>query len=450
MDMEYAPSLLLIEAILMLSLILTWLILRRKNKRFAALITLLLLMYGAAQLLQGFITVGGRVPYYYFAWPLSFLSISISLITAILIAFRLFASYIFSGFNSEKSSDYSVPTVLRDSISRILDSENFLTALRSTLPKGKEDERFGFDYIPFMLDSIDQRRKRAVRSARFFLLATTGSALLFSGVVMYFGYILVNEASAGTAKSLTDIKTSMESASEALHAIIPSYYNNPKFRQDVAPSLERLEQLESGEKNKQVRDKIVAAINDAKRTGDFTALRATLAQSASEASNGGIQEKTYSTALEDANSKIANFMDTQSAAIPELSSRVEELKQLIPKAEDTLNKPENRVPEIIKRLALGLVIATFFLALLRYMGGLYRTRYQQVLAAESDDFMVRRFYVAFKSSIPSDEQRKTVLSSFMATPNLTNGFSSKEPLGDTTKQEYEILKELLGALSKKL
>lgn len=99
-------------------------------------------------------------------------------------------------------------------------------------------------------------------------------------------------------------------------------------------------------------------------------------------------------------------MSSQSVAVPELNSRIQELRALVPKAEEALNKPENRLPEIIKRLALGIVIATFFLALLRYMGTLYRTRYQQVLAAENDDFMIRRFYVAFKSSEASTSSER--------------------------------------------
>jgi hypothetical protein len=445
----FFQQILIIESALVLSLFIAWLILRKKNKRFAALITLLAFIYGAFTIIQIFLR-GLEIDSYYLGWPLSLLKDSASTTVAILLAFRFFSFYIFSGFNPESLPEYSAPAVLSDSVSKILDSEHFLTALRSTLPKGKEDERFGFDFIPFMLDSIDQRRKRAVKSARFFLLITTCSALLFSGVVMYFGYILVNEASAGMARSLIDIKTSMDATSESLRYLTPSYYTNTKFQQDVAPSLERLEQLESGDKNKQVQDKITAAILEAKNTGNFASLSVVLAQAESQASKEGFQDKNYSSALADANSNMAKFMNAQSVVLPGLSSRVEELKQLIPKAEDTLSKPENRVPEIIKRLTLGLVIATFFLALLRYMGGLYRTRYQQVLAAESDDFMVRRFYVAFKSSVPSDEQRKTVLSSFMTMPGYTNKGDAQGSLDDTAKQEYEILKELLGALSKKL
>jgi hypothetical protein len=60
---------------------------------------------------------------------------------------------------------------------------------------------------------------------------------------------------------------------------------------------------------------------------------------------------------------------------------------------------------------------------------------------------VRRFYVAFKGSA-NDEQRRTVLASFMAGSNGES--EAKESPDDTMKQGVEVIKELVQALSKKL
>ncbi len=436
-----------IVAMLVLALVLLGFILRKKDKRLAALIAFLSASYIVVYAVWGIFRFSPTT--YILTGPLAVVQSVLGIVIGVLLAFRFFSSHIFTGITRSDAPDYSVPLVLKESVSKILDSENLLTALRSTLPTGKDDDKFGFDYIPFMLSAIDERRKRSQRAARFFLIATTISALIFSGVVMYFGYILVNEASAGTAKTLADIKISTEATSEAIHSIIPNYYNNPEFKKNVTPALDKLVQLEPGEKNKQTREKIVDVINEAKRTADFVALNSALIQAGSGISKETDQEKIYSTALADATNGMSAFMGSQSVAIPELNSRIKELKDLIPKAEDALAKPENRLPEIIKRLALGLVIATFFLALLRYMGTLYRTRYQQVLAAENDDFMVRRFYVGFKSSQASDEQRKAVLSGFMAAQTAPARTGAKES-EDGTKEQYEVLKELLGALGKRL
>src|SRR5205823_10480086 len=120
--------------------------------------------------------------------------------------------------------DYSDRNILQTAVSEILDSESFLTALRGTLPRGKDDEQYGLDYIPFMLHSIDERRKRATRSARLFLFATVIAALAFSSVVMYFGYILVNEAAAGSARSLAELRSATQRVSDMLESMLPNYF----------------------------------------------------------------------------------------------------------------------------------------------------------------------------------------------------------------------------------
>ena len=87
-------------------------------------------------------------------------------------------------------------------VESIFDSDEFLTTLRSTLPVGLADSKRAADFIPFLLNSIDERRRRASKEAALFLGTTIATAFIFSGVVVYFGYILVNEASAGSAKYL--------------------------------------------------------------------------------------------------------------------------------------------------------------------------------------------------------------------------------------------------------
>jgi hypothetical protein len=440
--LSHLERLLALSSVVFLAIIaLFWIVLRKRKKKFAALILSLCFFYVLTEMIALFLR--------FFFPPITLVSDTLFVLIGLLLGTRFFADYIVTNLRHRDLPDYSHPSVLKDSVTKILDSEHFLTALRTALPSGEGDERYGFDFIPFMLNSIDERRRRAAKSARLFLIAMVIAALTFSGVVMYFGYILVNEASAGQAKTLAEIRDSTQSATQALQAVILSYYNNPVFQQNVRPKLGNLRGLDGGDKNRQVKEKIDVAIGETERTGDFRTLYSVLLRMTSEVNKDGAQGKRYSAALDDATDSMTAFLNAQGVAVPELNGRIEELKVLVPKAEDSLNRPENRVPEIIKRLALGVVIATFFLALLRYMGSLYRARYHQVLAAENDDFMVRRFYVAFKSSTASDEQRKAVLTSFMTTPTL-NATEGKEAAGDGAKQEYQILKELVGALSKKL
>ena len=425
--------------------LIAWLVLRRKRpKSFVALILRLTVISGIASIGAGFLlrTDAGGL-----AWPISMLGGVVLTVIAILVAFRFFGLYI---FRSEQVLDYSQPDALHRAVSTILDSEKFLTALRATLPLGKEDKEFGLDYIPYMISSVDERRKRATKSARLFLIATVVAALIFSGVVMYFGYILVNEAAAGTARTLAEVRDSTKAISETLQSIVPSYYRNPMFQRDVAPSLTKLDQTPAGEKNNSIEKVITDALEQCRNTGDFSTLNSAFGQVKSQLSRESPEEKAYAATFETAADKLSEFINDQSNAVPRLAQEAAELRLLTSKAEDSLSKPENRTPELIKRLGLGLVISTFFLALLRYLGNLYRTRYLQVLEAERDDFMVRRFYVAFKNSVDNDEQRKVVLTSFMTAANGLGMAESKETPDESTKQEFEVIKELLKAMSKKM
>lgn len=179
-------------------------------------------------------------------------------------------------------------------------------------------------------------------------------------------------------------------------------------------------------------------------------LRTDLINASNKVSDDDAVESAYANAVRSATNKLSAFLTSQSAALGQLPDRTNELRDLIAKAQDSLSKPENRTPELIKRLALGVVISTFFLALLRYLGNLYRARYLQVMQAERDDFLVRRFYVALKSSVNDDQQRRTVLSDFMAIPDEHGGIDDKLDPNDSSKQEFEIVRELVKALSKKL
>lgn len=106
-------------------------ILRRKNRVFAASIIFLIGFY-IVFFTAYFWLVRGSYMGFYLAAPLSGAYQVVAIIIALLLASRLYPSYIFGNSQGE---DYSKPLVLKDAVSKILDSENFLTALRSSLPR---------------------------------------------------------------------------------------------------------------------------------------------------------------------------------------------------------------------------------------------------------------------------------------------------------------------------
>jgi predicted PurR-regulated permease PerM len=307
------------------------------------------------------------------------------------------------------------------------------------------------DYVPFLLQAIDTRRVRVEREARYFLGATVVSALLFSGVVMYFGYILVNEASAGSTKILSEVRQNTGSIAQNL-SFLDLRVSNPQFQKQILPLLKQVKTIDPGGENKNSKATLdtelsSAEVNDAPLQSVADALQ----EASSVAKTGGKQESNYRDLLEDIQQRLSSLGSQQLDTQNQIRQLLGETKPLIESAQKSIQEPTNRTAELIKRLGLGIVVSTFFLALLRYFGGLYKARYEQVIAAQADEFMVRRFYVGFKGSLDSVEQRKAVLASFMdgskATVPMPPGGGEPD---DSSKQSFELLKDLMGALSKKL
>ncbi len=211
-----------------------------------------------------------------------------------------------------------------------------------------------------------------------------------------------------------------------------------------------IEELRPGENNSGLEIEIQNALSEAKKTGDVQALSKILEISKAKVSTKNELEVQYATALNKGYEETTRFLASKDAVMLNLGTDVQNLNRVTAKADEVLNKPENRVPELLKRLALGLVVATFFFAILRYIGGLYRNQYQQMLNAEADDLAVRRFYIAYKSSDSSEEQRRSVLSSFMVGARSIEVPVPSNTSGNITKEQFDIVKEVFAALSKKL
>src|SRR5207302_2558168 len=141
------------------------------------------------------------------------------------------------------------------------------------LPKGKEDKDYGFDFIPYMLHSIDERRKRFDRSSKVFLSLTIVLGLVFSSVLVYFGYILINEAAAGPPRILANLEDETKSIKLELQSIIPRLSENPVFQKTASISLQALRNANAGS-NKEIADEVQKAINKALSDGDLLTLKA--------------------------------------------------------------------------------------------------------------------------------------------------------------------------------
>lgn len=127
---------------------------------------------------------------------------------------------------SQKNIKQDEESEIRNSVEKVLNSENFLTALRSTLPKGEEDEEYGLDYIPYMLNDNQLRIKDLKKTTRFYFTLTLFVGLIVTIVVVYFGYLMVIEEAAGTPKTLSQINARLGEIKPDIELVYESELGN--------------------------------------------------------------------------------------------------------------------------------------------------------------------------------------------------------------------------------
>lgn len=407
--------------------------------RFITFFLLALIAYAAANI----VLKGNAWDPYPFILLNLFLSVGGSLVplVVLLVIQRMERSARERRVNAIGASDVSAV------VEQIFDSDKFLTTLRTALPTGDSDEKYGFDFIPYLLHSIDERRRRAAREAVLFLTATITAAFVFSGVVVYFGYILVNEAGAGSAKALAGIQESTSQIANQMPALTGKY-NERIFQTKARSTIATLRKDQTADPRNPL---VKAAIDHAEASTDETIEEfINELNKIGTPSNTNFLQDAYTRQLTSALQKLNSISDEMGEINSTTRNHLANLQPLIENANKALTTPEYRTAELIKRLALGIVVSTFFLALLRYLGGLYKVRYEQVIGAEQDDFMVRRFYVAFKNSTESEEQRKVVLAGFISRTPAQMPSSELAGIDDSSKQSFDLLKEVLAALTKKI
>lgn len=350
----------------------------------------------------------------------------------------LASKYLFQPKNLENLAEGKTKVFLN----QFFDSEDFLTILRTALPNGKESKDHGFDFIPFMLHTVEEKRKRFEKSSRNFLWLTFILGLLFSGCLIFFAYLLINEAAAGTQKTIADMETSTRAIAKDVSILRKQ--DTPKFIETyIAPlvynsrgNTEAIDELKDFIDNYPTSEKTIYDLLDLMKSNNTESKLVFLTAD---------EKSEYRSAIQ----QIEKYLEQGSDAALELPKLIQNVESLTQKVNENLAKPENRTPEIIKRLFLSLVLATFFIALLRYVVKLYRDHYQQLIFAEQESLAIRKFYVAYKCS-KDEEQRKTVLTAFMMNKSADISSEIKDGSPSFDNINPELLKEILSAITKKL
>jgi hypothetical protein len=333
-------------------------------------------------------------------------------------------------------------------ISKILDSEQFLTALRATLPKGNDDEKYGFNFIPFMLENIDQRRKRFKEDAKKFLFATILLGAIFTVFVIVAGYILLDEDSLGSPGMLTSLKRDVEKVNENLSIIFPHL---AKLETNFNRNLDKVQKYDEKEsldkKNREIHNGLLDGISEYTKNRNLFLLVDLFGNASKTVVTQKGENAKFVNLINQTHLSLLNYGESKNESIHKLKPLILKIDDFLGKANDQIKATPNRTAEILKRFVLSIAILSFLFAILRFAANLYRTRYREMVVAEIEDLTIRKFYVAYKSSGQDKELLQTLLPPFMNSQYLDIFTKSSK---DSSEQDFSIIKSVLETISKKI
>ena len=319
---------------------------------------------------------------------------------------------------SEKRSRIApsaLPPVDRDHVThdRLL-SDGFLDSLRTAIPKAHDDEKLGLVGVPWLLASVIERQKRFRRSTAVFLRATIGLAVLLLGILLWLGYALINDDATGLARRTTAVEGLLASIDSKLSDMVVNDNRRQERSQDLNELL-RGASRHGLEGNAPQEVKAALQVNANKlineipnqRVAEFEErLQEFLLLPILRDWPQKAELEKLAISLREIERRQGFIIDRLDSHLPELTRQADDLRQ-------KLAEPESRIPDLIKRIAVGLLVVSFMAAVLGYSTRLYQQHLSQVIAAEQDEQAVRRYYVAFKGAEDSPELRGAVLAEFM-------------------------------------
>lgn len=339
---------------------------------------------------------------------------------------------------------------VRTAVAGLLRAPHFLNALSDSLPRGEKDEEYGLDYIPYMLKSIRERRERFQRQSNLFLLSSVVLGVVFAGVVFVFGLVVVNDEYAGTPRLLARMNRNLEATQASLAVLGGRTIGEDTFREMVAPRLDALQRTSPGQGNRAVDARVDSVLATSRSASQSMKIDSMLRSAASRAVRRGTADIHYAAALDSAVQSLEQYSRSVNGALQQLSTVTDALAAAYPALQNARQTDDVRTAELIKRIAVGIVVSTFFLAILRYVAGIYRLNYNEMLRAESEDLKVRRFYIALKASAERPEDIRAVVTEFLSGRGTQDGGESANASPDLSKEEAALLKDFVQALLKKI
>ncbi|KAA2242591.1 hypothetical protein F0L74_08630 [Chitinophaga agrisoli] len=381
----------------------------------------------------------------FWGWVTIPLEFFVSIFTT-LIALSIF----FSSSNYLRGRNIIEPEV-EMAVRNVFSSDSFLLAVTTVLPRGNRDEENGFDYIPFMLANLEMQRTRFKKNAGMFLVTTIVLSGFFVLIAIVFSYFLLDESSIGRYKHLNNLTSQLGEVSRMEEFMKRDISTNSAFFKLNGKNLDLLQNYTGNgkENGSDVARKVSSAITVFKVTGNIDTLYAKFQEIGNVPRDKLPDEPQYYEALVESTNTVAEYINKRNGVLESLGNVLSKTTDAITTVQKELQTPESQQSEMIKRLILSAVVLTFFLAVLRYFRGLYQNNYNQMLITEQQELMIRKFYVAYKSSEGNPEARKIVLQNFIT--GVQEPLGAKPSSGSrSNKADNDLLKEIIQAATRKL
>ena len=311
---------------------------------------------------------------------------------------------------------YESEKIIRD----FLQSTDFKKGILEHIPSGKLNEE-GTNYVRFIISSLEDKKKEYKTKTSFFLIISTTLAFLFSGVVIYFGLVLLESDAVGFNNSLKKLRRDYQELSIQLESNISNRagilmtvingktdaLNKKSFDGLKVISFESLPSVAELDKNI---DELILRASFVKDSLNKISLSSPTAWNSNSPKINSVE--MYINQL---SSEKKLFLENE-LKIKNLNEEVSSnIQSIIPKI-DLINE-ENYFNEFLKRLAIGLIVVSFFLAIIRFCVSQYKTNFKESIQAESDSLLVRKTYLALQNT-KEPEIQKIVYQAFLNNMNV--------------------------------
>lgn len=328
-------------------------------------------------------------------------------------------------------------------VSELFDSIEFKTAILTHIPTGNLDENSS-NYLRFILASLEKRKADFKSTMRYFLVTASILTLFFSMVVLYFGYTLIESDSVGFNKTLKELVSISRDLPE-------KFQKDLSKRQTILADVyikktNALNEILTEVEVKIVPPSIPSLINQDHDISDLAnqaiEIKKKYENKNSEGKNTTLDNKikkidAYIQSLDqEGNNFITREREIQ-ALILDLETSI---KDVVPTAKKI--SQDNYLSEFIKRIAIGLIVFSFFITVIRFCINQFKSNYQQMIAAEFDSLQIRKVYSALQD-VDDPEIKKLIYTAFFNKTII--GLNKNEmrslDVNELLKSVFEVLKK---------